>query len=77
MQASLGVTLAWTGRSQQGLAVLSRAVEDSRGGMIGRVLMRRAYVLWDMGRFREAHEDLSRALLSLRRAGNTVWRRGH
>ncbi len=73
VQASLGVTLAWTGRSQQGLAVLSRAVEDSRGGMIGRVLMRRAYVLWDMGRFREAHEDLSRALLSLRRAGDTVW----
>ncbi len=73
VQASLGVTLAWTGRSQQGLAVLSRAVEDSRGGMVGRVLMRRAYVLWDMGRFREAHEDLSRALLSLRRAGDTVW----
>ena len=61
VQASLGVTLAWTGRSQQGLAMLNRAVEESRGDMAGRVLMRRAYILWDMGRFREAHEDVSRA----------------
>ena len=35
--------------------------------------MRRALVFKDLGRFREAHQDLGRALLSLRRAGNTVW----
>ena len=62
VQATLGITLAWTGRSRQGLAVLDRAVESSRGGPAGRVLMRRALVLWEMGRFREAHEDLCRAL---------------
>jgi CHAT domain-containing protein/tetratricopeptide (TPR) repeat protein len=73
VQATLGATLAWAGRSRQGLAVLDRAVEASRGGAAGRVLMRRANVLWHMGRFHEAHEDLCRALSYLRRAGDTVW----
>ena len=73
VEATLGLALAWTGRSQQGLAVLNRAVEASRGGMTGRVLMRRASVLRDLGRFHEAHQDLSRALPYFRRAGDTVW----
>jgi CHAT domain-containing protein/tetratricopeptide (TPR) repeat protein len=73
VQATLGATLAWTGRSRQGLALLDQAVEASRGGLAGRVLMRRANVLLHMGRFREAHEDLCRALPYLRRAGDTIW----
>lgn len=73
VQATLGATLAWTGRSQQGLAVLDQAVEASRGGAAGRVLMRRANVLLHMGRFHEAHQDLCRALPYLRRARDTVW----
>jgi tetratricopeptide (TPR) repeat protein len=73
VQATLGVTLAWMGRSQQGLAVLNQAVAASRGGPAGRVLMRRASVLKDLGRFHEAHEDLCRALPYLRRASDTVW----
>ena len=73
VQASLGATLAWMGRSRQGLAVLNRAVEDSRGSMAGRVLYRRAMVLWDMGRFHETYKDLSRALPYLRRANDTLW----
>ena len=73
VQATLGVTLAWMGRSQQGLAVLDQAVAAARGGLAGRVLMRRALVLWDLGRFREAHEDLCRALPYFRRAGDTMW----
>ncbi len=73
VQATLGLTLAWMGRSQHGLAVLDRAVEASRGGPAGRVLMRRALVLRDLGRFHEAHDDLSRALPYFRRAGDTVW----
>jgi tetratricopeptide (TPR) repeat protein len=73
VQATLGVTLAWMGRSKQGLSVLDQAVQASRGGPAGRVLMRRALVLKDLGRFREAHEDLCRALPYLRRAGDTVW----
>lgn len=73
VQATLGLALAWMGRSQQGLAVLNRAVAASRGGMTGRVLMRRASLLGGMGRFHEAHQDLSRALPYFRRAGDTVW----
>src|SRR5215469_9432645 len=73
VQATLGATLAWTGRTQQGLALLDHAVLASRGDAAGRVLMRRALVLWDLGRFHEAHQDLSRALPYLRRAGDTVW----
>jgi len=73
VQATLGLALAWTGHSQQGLAVLDRALAASRGGMTGQVLMRRASVLRDLGRFHEAHQDLSRALPYFRRAGDTVW----
>jgi tetratricopeptide (TPR) repeat protein len=73
VQATLGLTIAWTGRSRQGLAILDRAVEASHGDLAGRVLMRRASILKHLGRFHEAHEDLSRALPYLRRAGDTVW----
>ena len=73
VQATLGAALAWTGRSQQGLALLNQAVAASRGDLTGRVLMRRASVLKDLGRFHEAHQDLSRALPYFRRTGDTVW----
>ena len=73
VQATLGATLAWTGRSRQGLAILDQAVESSRGALTGRVLMRRASIFQHLGRFSEAHQDLSRALPYLRRAGDTVW----
>ena len=51
MQAALGVTLAWIGRSRLGLALLDRAVEASRGILAGQVLMRRALILQELGRF--------------------------
>jgi CHAT domain-containing protein len=73
VQATLGATLAWTGRSRQGLAILDRAVAASRGDLTGRVLMRRASVFVDLGRYHDAHQDLSRALPYFRRTGDTVW----
>jgi CHAT domain-containing protein len=73
VQATLGVTLAWAGHSQRGLAVLDQAVSVSRGADAGRVLMRRASVLRDLGRFDEARADLRRALPLFRQAGDTVW----
>ena len=73
VQATLGTALAQTGRSRQGLAVLDRAVEASRGVLAGRTLMRRATILYELGRFREAHDDVSRSLPLLRRAGDRVW----
>jgi tetratricopeptide (TPR) repeat protein len=73
VQATLGLALAWTGRSRQGLAMLDQALAAARGNLAGQVLMRRANALWDLGRFHEAHQDLSRALPYFRRAGDTVW----
>ena len=73
VQATLGATLALTGRSRQGLAVLDQAVAASRGDHAARVLMRRAAVLKHQGRFSEAHQDLCRALPYFRRTGDTVW----
>jgi tetratricopeptide (TPR) repeat protein len=73
VQATLGVTLAWAGHSQRGLAVLDQAVAASRGVEAGRVFMRRASVLRDLGRFQEAHDDLCHALPFFRRTGDTVW----
>jgi tetratricopeptide (TPR) repeat protein len=73
MQATLGAALAWAGQSQQGLALLNQAVEASRGGPAGRVLLRRASVLKDLGRFQEAYQDLNRGLSYLRREGDTIW----
>src|SRR5690348_17324604 len=54
VQATLGAALAWTGRTQQGLTLLNRAVADSHGDVTGSVLMRRASVLRELGRFHEA-----------------------
>jgi tetratricopeptide (TPR) repeat protein len=54
--ATLGGTLAWNGRSQQGLAILDQAVRASHGGLAGRVLMRRAHILWNMGRLHDAYQ---------------------
>jgi tetratricopeptide (TPR) repeat protein len=73
VQATLGVTLAWAGHSQRGLAFLNQAAAASRGVDAGRVLMRRGSVLKDLGRFQEAHDDLCRAVPVFRRAGDTVW----
>jgi tetratricopeptide (TPR) repeat protein len=73
VQATLGVTFAWAGRTQRGLTLLDQAVAASRGLDAGRVLMRRASVLRDIGRFHEAQDDLRRALPIFRRVGDTVW----
>jgi hypothetical protein len=73
IKATLGVTLAWMGRSKRGLILLDQAVDGSRGLAAGQALMRRALVLKEIGRFREAHRDLSQALPYFRRAGDTVW----
>ncbi|MDR2984136.1 MAG: CHAT domain-containing protein [Nocardiopsaceae bacterium] len=72
VQATLGVTLAWMGRSRRGLGLLDQAVVASCGLAAGRALMRRAQVLKEMGRFQEAHQDLSRALPYFRRVGDAV-----
>jgi len=71
--ASLGPALAFAGRTKDGLAALDLAVRQSRGGAAGRVLMRRAYVFWVLGRHTDALEDLRGAVTLLRRVGDTAW----
>jgi tetratricopeptide (TPR) repeat protein len=73
VQATLGIALAWMGRSRQGLAMLDQAMAGARGSAAGRALMRRALILNSLGRFHEAHQDLCRALPYFRRASDTVW----
>jgi tetratricopeptide (TPR) repeat protein len=73
VRATLGVALAWIGRSKQGLAALDQAATQVRGASLARVLMRRASTLKRLGRYEEALDDLVRALPVLRRAGDTVW----
>ena len=73
VQATLGLALAFAGRSRQGLAVLDQALATARGDLAGKVLTRRARALWELGRFHEAYQDLSHALPYFRRAADTLW----
>ena len=71
--ASLGVALTYAGRTTDGLAAFDRAVRQSSGVLAGRVLYRRAIVLWTLGRQTLAVDDLRRAIGVLRRSGDRVW----
>jgi tetratricopeptide (TPR) repeat protein len=72
-RASLGVALAYAGRTSAGLAQLDQAGRQASGVRAARILHRRAIVLWTLGRYPEALGDLHRAVATLRRAGDVVW----
>lgn len=71
--ASLGIALVDAGRTGGGLAALDRAIELSTGVLTGRVLYRRGFVLWRLGRYPAALDDFRRAITALQRAGDRVW----
>ncbi|MDT0433432.1 MULTISPECIES: CHAT domain-containing protein [Streptomyces] len=71
--AALGVALVHAGRTQQGLAALERGVERGSGHTRARVLYRRAYAHWVLGRHREALEDVRRAIPVLRQVEDVIW----
>ncbi|WP_251074963.1 CHAT domain-containing protein [Streptomyces sp. ISL-12] len=71
--ATLGVALVHTGRTRQGLAAFERGVARGTGHTRARVLYRRAYVWWVLGRHGEALEDVRRAIVVLRQAGDVIW----
>ncbi|MCZ9345191.1 tetratricopeptide repeat protein, partial [Streptomyces sp. TRM76130] len=71
--ATLGVALVHTGRTRQGLAALERGVARGTGHTRARVLFRRAYAWWVLGRHGEALEDVRRAIVVLRQAGDVIW----
>lgn len=71
--ATLGVALVHAGRTRQGLAAFERGVARGTGHTRARVLYRRAYVWWVLGRHREALQDVRRAIFVLRQAGDVIW----
>ena len=71
--ASLGVALVYAGRTAAGLAAFDRAVQRSTGVLAARVLARRGVVLYTLGRYPAALDDLRHAVVVLRRAGDLLW----
>jgi tetratricopeptide (TPR) repeat protein len=71
--ASLGIALVHAGRTADGLAALDRAIQLSAGVLTGRVLYRRGFVLWNLGRYPAALDDFRRAITVLQRADDRVW----
>ncbi|MCI3245676.1 CHAT domain-containing protein [Streptomyces spinosisporus] len=71
--AALGVALVHAGRTRQGLEALERGVTVSSGLTRARVLFRRAYASWVLGRHREALEGVRRAIPVLRQADDVIW----
>jgi len=71
--ASLGVARLLAGQTRQGLAILDRVLAGSSGVPAGRLLIRRAYAFWVLGRYAEALRDAQAAVGLLSGAGDLVW----
>jgi tetratricopeptide (TPR) repeat protein len=71
--SSLGAALVYAGRTTQGLAAVERAVRLASDSLLGRVLYRRASMLWTLTRYGPALEDLRHAVRLLEQAGDLVW----
>ncbi|MFE0419696.1 CHAT domain-containing protein [Streptomyces tendae] len=71
--ATLGVALVHAGRTRAGLAAFEQGVARGSGHTRARVLYRRAYVWWVLGRHREALEDVRRAIPVLRQVDDVIW----
>jgi tetratricopeptide (TPR) repeat protein len=70
---SLGIALVHAARTADALAAFDRAIRLSSGVLLGRVLYRRGFVLWTLGRYAAALDDFRRAVGILQRAGDRVW----
>ncbi|MFI7446139.1 CHAT domain-containing protein [Nonomuraea sp. NPDC049714] len=73
VQATLGVALAFAGRTTAGRAALDAAVQRSTGPLNGRILLRRGGVLLILGHHHDALADLNNAVTALRAAGDAIW----
>jgi tetratricopeptide (TPR) repeat protein len=71
--ASLGVAWLLAGQTRRGLSVLDTVLGRSHGVPAGRILIRRAYALWVLGRNAEALRDAQTAVDLLSGAGDLVW----
>lgn len=72
-QASLGIALTMAGRPRRGLALLDAVVAASHGIEEARHLVRRAQVLWLLGRNADVLRDARRAVHLLRGTTELVW----
>src|SRR5215469_15328088 len=70
---SLGVALVYAGRTADGLAAFDNALRLSSDVLTGQILHRLGLVLWTLGRYPEALDDLRRAVSVLQRVGDAVW----
>ncbi len=71
--SSLGAALVYAGRTVSGLAAFERAAKLASDRLLGRVLHRRGTLLWTLGRYAPALEDLRRAVTLLERSGDVTW----
>jgi tetratricopeptide (TPR) repeat protein len=71
--ASLGAAWILAGHTRRGLSILDALVEASHGVPAGKILIRRAYALWVLGRNAEALRDAQAAVDLLSGAGELVW----
>lgn len=71
--SSLGIALSYAGRTAAGLAAFNQAVQRSTGVVAARVLARRGVVLYWLGRYPAALEDMRHAVAVLRRADDLLW----
>ena len=70
---TLGAGLVYSGRTRDGLSMLGQSVRLSDGVQAARSRLRRGIVLWALGRYGPATDDVRSALTVLRRAGDLVW----
>jgi tetratricopeptide (TPR) repeat protein len=73
VRATLGITLAYAGRSGDALRHLDAALSQASGVTAARVRLRRGNVLQMVGRISEAIEEHRRAARTLRAAGDIIW----
>ncbi len=73
VRASLGLTMAIAGHTARGMAHLDAAVSAARGGLTGRILMRRAAALGYIGRRDDALRDQNQVVAILHRHGDFLW----
>jgi tetratricopeptide (TPR) repeat protein len=71
--ASLGAAWVLAGQTRRGLSVLDTLVQRSGGVAAGKILIRRAYVMWVLGRNAEALRDAQAAVDLLSGQGDLVW----
>lgn len=73
VEASLGTTLTYAGRSKEALRHLDAALSQASGVAAARVRLRRGILLVILGRTSEGIAEHRRAARTLRAAGDRVW----